>query len=107
MAEKKQRAPTLYIIIAMKLFKGAILLWFALSVYNLAEKNLPEEFEKMIRWVNLDPESKFFSDLGEKIEKVTPSNVRFIAIGTLLYSLFSITEGIGLIFRVGWAGWLA
>ena len=27
--------------------------------------------------------------------------------GTVLYSLFSLVEGIGLIFRVPWAGWLA
>ena len=27
--------------------------------------------------------------------------------GTLFYSLFSLVEGVGLIFRVSWAGWLA
>jgi uncharacterized membrane protein (DUF2068 family) len=33
--------------------------------------------------------------------------VIWIAGGTAFYSLFSLVEGIGLICRVGWAGWLA
>jgi uncharacterized membrane protein (DUF2068 family) len=31
----------------------------------------------------------------------------WVAVGTLFYSMFSLVEGIGLMFRVGWAGWLA
>ena len=31
----------------------------------------------------------------------------FIARGTGLYSLFSLVEGTGLVFRVSWAGWMA
>ena len=29
------------------------------------------------------------------------------ATGTFLYSLFALVEGVGLIFRMPWAGWLA
>jgi len=29
------------------------------------------------------------------------------AAGTLFYSLFSLVEGVGLMFRISWAGWLA
>jgi uncharacterized membrane protein (DUF2068 family) len=29
------------------------------------------------------------------------------AAGTLVYSLFSLVEGVGLMFRVSWAGWMA
>ena len=29
------------------------------------------------------------------------------AAGTLIYSLFSLVEAIGLMFRVSWAGWMA
>ena len=32
---------------------------------------------------------------------------RWVATGTLLYSMFSLIEGFGLIFRAPWAGWLA
>jgi uncharacterized membrane protein (DUF2068 family) len=33
--------------------------------------------------------------------------VLWAAAGTLFYSLFSLVEGVGLILRVSWAGWLA
>ncbi len=57
--------------------------------------------------MHLDPERKFFASLGDRLQSVTPGNLRWLATGTLLYSLFSLVEGIGLIFRVSWAGWLA
>ena len=31
----------------------------------------------------------------------------WVSVGTLIYSLFSVVEGVGLMFRVRWAGWLA
>ena len=103
----KKRAPTLYIIIAMKLLKGTALLLLAAGAYSLSDNNLPEEFRKLLDFLHLDPEKKFFSDLAVKIETVTPANVIWLARGTVLYAMFSLVEGVGLIFRMPWAGWLA
>jgi uncharacterized membrane protein (DUF2068 family) len=103
----KQRAPTLYVIIGIKVLKGIVLLLLALGVYGLSDTNLPDEFRKLLDWLRIDPEKKFFSDLVRKIETITPSNLIWLASGTFLYSLFSLVEGIGLMFRVSWAGWLA
>ena len=107
MPEQKSRAPTLYFIILIKLFKGFILLMIALGFYKLAGKNLPEAFDTALRVVNLDPERRFFSHIGAWLDTLTAANVRWVATGTLLYSLCSLTEGIGLISRVSWAGWMA
>lgn len=104
---REQKAPTLYAIIVIKLVKGVILLLVALGVYSLSDNNLPEDFRHLISWVHLDPEKKFFTDMEKKIAMISPTNVIVVASGTLFYSLFSLVEGIGLIFRVGWAGWLA
>jgi uncharacterized membrane protein (DUF2068 family) len=38
---------------------------------------------------------------------LTEKKVLHVAVGTLLYSLFALVEGTGLMFRVSWAGWLA
>lgn len=105
--DKPPRAPTLYIIIAMKLSKGLLLLLLAFGVYSLSDNNLPGEFRRLLEALHLDPEQAFYVKLGEKLATITPTNVFRIAVGTLLYSLFSLVEGIGLIFRVSWAGWLA
>jgi uncharacterized membrane protein (DUF2068 family) len=103
----KKRAPTLYLIIFCKLIKGALALTLAFGVFELAGHDLPELFDKALRWVHLDPENRFLSDIGDKLVQITPANVRRLATGTFLYSLFSLVEGIGLMFRAPWAGWLA
>ena len=103
----KKPAPALYIIIAFKLLKGIALILLALGVYSLTDNNLPEDFRNLLQSLHLDPERKFFTHLADRIADVTPRNLRWFATGTLLYSLFSIVEGVGLIFRVSWAGWLA
>ncbi len=103
----KKRAPTLYMIIAIKLAKGLLLLLLALGVYSLSDNNLPEEFRRLLGFLHLDPEKKFFTELTAKIGGISPSNVVWLARGTGLYSLFSLVEGSGLLFRVPWAGWLA
>lgn len=104
---KSNPAPTLYAIILVKLGKGILLLLLAFGVYSLTDSNLPAEFRELLGSLNLDPENKLFTALTAKIERITPNNVRWVATGTLLYSLFSLVEGVGLIFRVSWAGWLA
>ncbi len=105
--EVKKRAPTLYFIIFIKLTKGLLLLLLAVGVYSLSDDNLPQEFRQTLLFFHLDPEKKFFTDLGHKVAQITPANIILVARGTGLYSLFSLVEGIGLIFRVPWAGWMA
>src|SRR4051794_8712252 len=107
MPDRKPRAPTLYLIITVKLGKGLLLLLLALGVYTLAGKDLQEQFDAFLRWMSLDPEKKFFSQIDTKLDSLSPANIRWVATGTLLYSFFSLAEGIGLLFRVSWAGWMA
>ena len=79
----------------------------ALFIFKLAGRDLSDAFDQLVQWFHLDPESRFFSDIGDRLDKVTPANVRWVGVATVVYSLFSLVEGIGLIFRVSWAGWLA
>ncbi len=102
-----KRAPTLYVIIAIKLLKGALFVSMALAAYALSDNDLPREFHSLLQVLKLNPEKEFFSTLALKIGSLTEVNVLWVAVGTLFYSLFSLVEGVGLIFRVSWAGWLA
>lgn len=103
----KKRAPTLYAIIGIKLLKGTLLLLLALGAYSLSDNNLPEEFRHLLKFFHLDPERRFFAELENKMAAVSEAKMIWVAGGTLFYSLFSLVEGVGLIFRVSWAGWLA
>jgi uncharacterized membrane protein (DUF2068 family) len=103
----KKRAPTLYFIIVGKLLKGVLALTLAFVVLKLVKQDLPELFARLVTWVRLDPENRFLSEIGDRLDTITPANVRVVALGTFIYSLFSFVEGVGLMFRVPWAGWLA
>ncbi|MEI9959848.1 MAG: DUF2127 domain-containing protein [Limisphaerales bacterium] len=103
----KKRAPTLYFIIVGKLIKGVLALALAVGVLKLAGQDLPELFTRLVTWVHLDPESRFLSEIGGRLDTITPANVRWVSLFTFLYSLLLLTEGIGLIYRVWWAGWIA
>jgi uncharacterized membrane protein (DUF2068 family) len=102
----QKRAPTLYLIIAFKLLKGSLALLLAFGVYKLAGRDLQDLFDRLLRFIHLDPENRFLSDIGDRLDEITPANVRWVATGTFLYSLFSLVEGVGLIFRARWAGWM-
>jgi len=103
----KKRAPTLYVIIAIKLLKGLLFLTLAVVAWALSDIDLPVAFRNFLHFLRLNPERRFFANLAVQVGKITEVNVLWVAAGTLVYSLFSLVEGIGLMFRVSWAGWLA
>ena len=103
----RKRATGLYTIITIKLVKGIVLLFIALGIYSLLGEDLRMEFDRFLRWIRLDPEHEFFTDLGRKIQRITPDNIRWVAWGTLLYGLLLLVESVGLMFRSSWAVWLA
>lgn len=102
----KKRAPTLYVIIGLKLLKGTLLLLLALGIFKISDNNLPDEFRELLLFLHFDPEKKFFARLVTKIAEISEANMVVLAGGTFLYSLFSLVEGVGLTFRVSWAGWM-
>lgn len=103
----KKRAPTLYAIIVIKLLKGLLFVVLAIVAYTLSDNDLPAEFRGLLHHLRLNPERKFFADLAVRLGKLTEAKVLWAAAGTLCYSLFSLIEGVGLVFRVSWAGWMA
>ncbi|MBI3853114.1 MAG: DUF2127 domain-containing protein [Verrucomicrobia bacterium] len=103
----KKRAPTLYVIIAIKLLKFALFAILALVAYTLSDNDLPAEYQGLLRHLKLNPERKFWAQLAVQVGLLTEAKVVWVAAGTLFYSLFSLVEAVGLMFRVPWAGWLA
>ena len=103
----QKRAPTLYAIIALKLLKGSLFVTLAFVAYALSDNDLPYEYRRLLHFLRLNPENRFFSDVAVQVAKLTEVKVLRVAAGTFLYSLFSLVEGIGLMFRVKWAGWMA
>jgi len=103
----KNRAPTLYVIIGIKLLKFLLFVTLAITMYTLSDNDLPTELQNLLHHLRFNPERKFWVELARQVGALTETKILWAAAGTLFYSLFSLTEGIGLMFRVSWAGWLA
>ena len=103
----KKRAPTLYAIIVIKLLKGLLFVTVAIVAYTLSDNDLPAEYRHLLTHLRVNPERRFWVDLAVQVGQLSEANVLWAAAGTLVYSLFSLVEGVGLMFRVSWAGWLA
>jgi len=103
----KKRAPTLYVIIAIKLLKGLLFVTLAIVAYTLSDNDLPAEYRHLLQHLRVNPERRFWADLAVQVGQLTEAKVLWAAAGTLVYSLFSLVEGVGLMFRVSWAGWMA
>ncbi|HEY1787495.1 MAG TPA: DUF2127 domain-containing protein [Verrucomicrobiae bacterium] len=103
---KKAHAPTLYFIAVCKIAKGAALFLLAAGIYWMAGRDLQDDFDKFLAWVHLDPEHRFFRNIGDELATITPGNVRAASLATFLYGLFLMGGGIGLALRAKWAIWL-
>ena len=103
----QKRAPTLYGIIVFKLVKGALFLTLGIMAYCLSDNDLPQEYRNLLELLRIHPGNTFFSNLAVQVGHLTEVKVLWAAAGTIFYSLFSLVEGIGMLFRVSWAGWLA
>ena len=100
-------APTLYAIIALKLFKGLFFAVLALIIYGHSDRDVAHEFSNLLEWLKLNPEGKFWANLIAQLDGLTQARIVHLAIATLIYSFFAVVEGVGLIFRFSWAGWLS
>ena len=103
---KPKRAPTLYFIVGFKLLKGTLALLLARGAYKLTDNNLPEEFQKLLLALHLDPEKKFFVRLADRIADITPENMRWIVAGSVIYASFMFLQAAGLALHIGWIVWL-
>jgi uncharacterized membrane protein (DUF2068 family) len=103
---KPKRAPTLYFIVAVKFCKGVAALLLALGAYSLTDNNLPEDFQKLLAFLHIDPEKKFFIELAKRVSEITPDNLMAVAHVGIIYGAFMLLQAIGLAFRVSWVVWL-
>ncbi len=67
----------------------------ALGVYKMTGASLSDLFDRVVQWMHLDPENRFLSEIGDKLDTITPANVRWVAVGTFLYSLFRSSKAWG------------
>jgi uncharacterized membrane protein (DUF2068 family) len=111
-----KRAPTLYAIITFKLVKGVLFLLFGVLLYLKASPHLSQDWadllktsfvEHLFQNLRIHPENKLLQHIADQIAELNESRIKLTAAGVMLFSLFPLIEGVGLLFRASWAGWLA
>jgi uncharacterized membrane protein (DUF2068 family) len=110
-----KRAPTLYAISIFKLVKGVLFFAFGIVLYYQASNDISAEWDHLLKQpfvehvfyrLRIHPENRFFMHIAEQIDNVTANQIRVWGVGTMLFALFPLVEGIGLLYRAFWAGWL-
>ena len=74
-AVRKKRAPTLYVIIALKLLKGLLFVSLAIAAYTLSDNDLPGDYQNLLHTLRLNPERRFWAQLAAQIGKLTEAKL--------------------------------
>jgi hypothetical protein len=68
----RRRAPTLWVIIAIKLGKALLCLLLAAGFFSLVGRDVGALFDDLLRWARLNPAQKLFAWLGHQLDLPCP-----------------------------------
>lgn len=94
-------------IAAFEAFKGLAVLLVGFGLLRLMPEDLQGVGEKLVAHLHLNPAHHLPRVFLQAWDEVTPSNVRWLAVGALMYSLLRFTEAYGLFRGRWWATWIA
>jgi uncharacterized membrane protein (DUF2068 family) len=102
-----QHAPTLNLVIFIKVLKAALLLLVAAHVQSAFGHDFPAFLKAVMEYLHQESEGEFFTSTFTKIRAHMPPGLLYrLSSGMLFYALLSLLEAVGLYFRLTWAGWL-
>src|SRR5438105_5437915 len=96
----------LWLISLLKLLKGLSLLLLAFGALHYLHRDMDETVTHWVNVLRVDPESKYFHHLIEKLMAVDDRQLRAISAGSFFYAALMLTEGIGLMLEKHWAEYL-
>lgn len=108
MSAKRERSPTLLILIgASKILEAVLLIMLALGMFRLLHGDAQETLIHWTRAIRVDPDNRFVHTALERVTGLSPHKMEEIGLGTLLYGLLFGIEGVGLLFGKRWAEYVA
>jgi len=96
----------LRIIAALKIAKGIALAGVALGLFQLVHQNLDHLANQFISFAKISPENRYARILLEKAGVVQPGTLVRASIGSALYAVILLSEGLSLWFGAWWAEYL-
>ena len=105
-AKRQHHDRWLIIIGVFKILEGLLFVLLGLGVFRLLHRDIGDLLLRAALALRIDPESHFINILLEKVQLLTPHNIRLIGAGIFLKAGLDFAEGIGLAMEKTWAEWL-
>lgn len=96
----------LRLIAIMKLVSAALLLTLAFGIFHMLGRDIGAQLAHYVRWLHLETENKFITNLISKASGVSPTQLRRAGTVTFIYAVLYIVEGAGLFLGKHWAEYL-
>ncbi len=93
----------LRIIGGFKFASAWLLVGLAVGVFRHVHSDPGEEVEHLVATLKLDPGNHYIHTLIERVSGVSPKQLKLLGVGTLVYALLYLVEGVGLLLRKRWA----
>jgi uncharacterized membrane protein (DUF2068 family) len=93
----------LWLLGALKLAKGLLLLVVAIGVLELVHKDAATVIAAWAAHVHIDPDNRYLERVVRMVLSLDDRQLKAISVGMFGYAALLLTEGIGLVLRYHWA----
>lgn len=97
----------LKVVAVLEALKGLIALFVALSIHELAGKNIQKMLESLLGYFHLSPTSNLPAIILHKASFINNSNLTLITIAVIVYTIIRLVEAYGLWNELVWTEWFA
>jgi len=91
---------------AYKLITAALSLALGFGLFRLFQADVGTTLELIVRGLRLDPENAFIHSLISRLVSLDRAHVVWLELGTIVYAILHLIEGIGILRGKRWGGGL-
>lgn len=89
-----------------KAAKGVLLIGLGLAAFRLMHADIAGILEEWVPRIGFGPGSRHVGRLVVEAASLTPTRIKDVGVGSLIYAALFLTEGIGLWMLKRWAEWM-
>jgi uncharacterized membrane protein (DUF2068 family) len=89
-----------------KLAKAALLLAVGVAAFRLVHTNIEGLLESWVPRIGLAPGGRYVGRVLVEAAALTPNRIKDVGVGSFIYAILFLTEGIGLWMLKRWAEWM-
>jgi len=103
---KSRDTRLLRLIAFFKLLNAALLIAVGVSAFKLVHSDISGILTDWVLRLGLDPGGRYVGRFLIQAATLTPSRIKELGLGSIVYAALFVTEGIGLWLLKRWAEWL-